>query len=185
MTDAELRGTTLVGVTLDGTTAGETWSVTGREVLTAEWLDRDRAMLAQFTPRPWKFYSQYGSRLTTEGGRSALFVHPDTRLWFKVPAGPRVLRVSCAVQAAAYAGAAGDRSDGVEFFVEHERADGTRERLGSLMLDPARRPADAGYHELTVKVDYPEITNLVLSTGPGAAQSYTRDWALFGPLTIE
>jgi hypothetical protein len=36
-----------------------------------------------------------------------------------------------------------------------------------------------------VKVDYPGITNLVLSTGPGAAQSYTRDWALLGPLTIE
>lgn len=185
MVDAVRRGTVLVGVELDGTTVGETWSVTGREVLTADWLDRDRAMLAQFTPRPWKFYSQYGARVTTEGGRSALFAHPDTRLWFKVPAGPRVLRVSCAVQAAAYAGAVADRTDGVEFFVEHERADGTRERLGSLWLDPARRPADAGYHELTVKVDFPGSVNLILSTGPGVAGSYTRDWALLGPLTIE
>jgi hypothetical protein len=185
MTDAIRRGTTLAGVMLDVTTASETWSVVGQEVRTADWLERDREMLALCEPKPWKFYSQFGSRLTTEDGAPALFAHPDTRLWFKVPAGPRVLRVTCGVQAAAYAGAAGDRTDGVEFFVDRERADGTRERLGSLWLNPAGHPEDAGYHQLDVPMNFADESNIVLSTGPGAKQSYTRDWALIGAVRLE
>lgn len=184
MTGAVRRGTTLVGVALDASTAAETWSLTGREVLTADWLASDRSLLALCAPRPWKFYSQFGSYLTTEAGMPGLFAHPDTRLWFKVPAGPHVLRAECAVQAAAYAGKAEDRTDGVEFFVDRERADGTRERLGALWLDPAHHPDDAGFHALEVKVDFAGETNLILSTGPGPARSYTRDWALLGPVRI-
>ena len=185
MTDAVRRGTSLVGIALDSTTAAETWSLTGRETLAAGWLDTDRTMLALFQPKPWKLYSQYGARTTIEAGRPVFFAHPDTRLWFRVPAGPHVLRVNCAVQAAAYAGAAGDRTDGVEFLVQWERADGTRERLASLWLDPAHQAADAGFHLLELKVDYPVATNLVFSTGPGAAKNYTRDWAVIGSLTID
>jgi hypothetical protein len=185
MADAVRRGTTLVGITLDVTAAAETWSVVGQEVRTADWLQRDRDMLALCEPMPWKFYSQFGSRLTKESGMLALFAHPDTRLWFKVPAGPRVLRVTCGVQAAAYAGAPGDRTDGVEFFLDRERADGTRERLGSLWLDPAGHPADAGYHQLEVAMNFADESNIVLSTGPGRRRSYTRDWALIGPVRME
>ncbi len=185
MADAVRRGTTLVGVALDGTAAAETWSLVGQEVRTADLLERDRDMLTLCEPMPWKFYSQFGSRLTTESGMPALFAHPDTRLWFKVPPGPRVLRVTCAVQAGAYAGEPGARTDGVEFFVDRERADGTRDRLGSLWLDPAGRPADAGYHQLEVAMNFPDETNIVLSTGPGARGNYTRDWALIGPVRLE
>ncbi len=185
MTDAVRRGTTLVGVALDASTGSETWSLTGREVLTADLLAADRVMLAQCHPLPWKLYAQFGARTDAEAGRPALFAHPDTRLWFKVPAGPQVLSAECGVKAAAWAGAAGDRTDGVEFFVDRELADGTRERLGSLLLDPARRPADGGLHLLKVAVNFPTETTLVLATGPGPAQNYTRDWAVIGRVTIE
>lgn len=185
MIDAVRRGTTLVGVTLDATTTGETWSLIGREVLTADWLATDRNMLALCSPRPWKFYSQYGARLTTEAGQTALFAHPDTHLWFRVPAGSRMVRAVCGVQAAAYSGNVGDRTDGVEFFLDREGADGVRERLGTLWLDPAHHPTDAGFHTLTVRVDFASETNLVLSTGPGAAGNYTRDWALIGLVRID
>jgi hypothetical protein len=185
MTGAIRRETKLSGVKLDDTTAGEVWSLLDHETLLTDMLERDRAMFAGCAPRPWKFYSQYGSYATEEAGRAALFAHPTTRLWFKLPAGRHTMRVECAVQAVAYAGPVRDRTDGVEFIVERERADGTRERLGSLLLDPAHATADTGWHVLEVKVDQAAEGNLVLSTGPGPAGSYARDWAVIGAVKIE
>ena len=185
MLDAVRRGTTLVGVKLDASALADHWSLIGQEVLTASCLLRDQKMFALCVPQPWKFYSQYGAYLAQESNTPGLFAHPDTRLWFKVPPGPHVLRVSCAVQAGAYAGLAADRTDGVEFFVDYETAAGGRERLGSLWLDPARHVADRGWHWLAVKINFPEAVNLIISTGPGAAQNYTRDWALLGAVRID
>ena len=185
MTGAVRRATRQSGVKLDPTTQGEVWSMVDHETPLTELLERDQGMFALCQPRPWKFYSQYGMHATTEAGRPALFAHPATRLWFKVPAGRRVMRVECAVEAAAYAGPVQDRTDGVEFIVERERPDGTRERLGSRLLDPAHVTADAGWHVLEVKGDFAGEGSLVLSTGPGPAGSFARDWALIGAVKIE
>jgi len=172
-------------VRLDESMQGEKWPPADREVLTEDLMENGRDMFAECTPLPWKFYAQFGTYRTREDERAALFAHPVTRLWFKVPAGRHRMRVECAIEAAAYAGPVQDRTDGVEFLVERERADGTRERLGSLYLDPARVAADAGWHVLEVTGDFSATDNLVLSTGPGPAGSFARDWAVIGAVKIE
>ena len=185
MTDAIRRATKLVGVNLDMSTRGMAGSLVDHETRLSDLLERDQAMFARCHPWPEKFYTQHGSYMTIEAGRAALFVHPTTRMWFKAPVGRRVMRIECAVQAGAYAGPTQDRTDGVEFLVERERADGTREKLVSLILDPARVTTDAGWHVLEVKGDMAEGDSLVLSTGPGAAGSFARDWAVLGEVKIE
>jgi hypothetical protein len=185
MTGAIRRAAKPLAVKLDDSTREEVWSLVDREMRRADLLESDQVMFSGCSPRPWKFYSKYGSYATTEAGRVALFAHPITRLWFKVPAGRHVLRATCALQATAYAGPAGGWTDGVEFLVEKERADGTRERLGALFLDPAHKPADVGWHDLEVVADFAEEADLVLSTGPGPAGNFARDWAVIGAVKID
>lgn len=185
MTDAIRREQKLAGVILDASTQPEVWPLANREIRLSDLLERDQVMFAGCVPRPEKFYSQHGSYLTMEAGRPALFAHPTTRLWFRVPAGRHVMRVECVLQSTAYEGPVPDRTDGVEFVVERERADGTRERLGARLLDPAHAPADAGWNELEVAFDFPEETMVVLSTGPGPAGSYARDWGMIGAVKID
>ncbi|MCF7689141.1 MAG: hypothetical protein K9N01_12670 [Cephaloticoccus sp.] len=95
-----------------------------------------------------------------------------------------MLQAVCGVAVAAYQGDAGARTDGVEFAVDRVLVDGSYERLGSLWLDPAGRPVDAGFHVLEARMDFDHETNLVLSSGPGPAQSYSHDWAMFRSVKI-
>ncbi len=158
---------------------------TGRRVRTADRFRRERAMFATFSPEPESFYSQYGARPAEEGGRSGLFAHPLTQLWFEVAPGRRTVEAGCLVQAAAYGGPVGDRTDGVEFILETEQPDGTRTRLASLLLQPAQRAADAGWHTLRWQGEVAAGSSLVLSSGPGPAGSFARDWAIIGPVKID
>lgn len=175
----------LSGVKLDMSTASLKWSLVGQEILTAEMLAKDRQLFRLCEPRPWKFYSQYGAHLVEDASLTGLFAHPDTRLWFKLPSGPHRLRVQCGMQAAAISGPVQDRSDGVEFILTKENPGSAPLLLGQLWLDPAGRPSDAGPHWLEVEVNFPEETVVVLSTGPGPAGNYTRDWAVVGTVSLK
>lgn len=184
MVDAVRRIPKLRDVELDASTAAETWSAQNQEVLTAEVLEKDQAMLALFEPRPWKFFSQFGAHLAEDGGRPVMFAHPDTRLWFRVPPGAHVLEVECGIFAGAYDPASAERSDGVEFTVEIESPDGERRRLAGVFLDPAQREEDRGFRTLRVPIEVTEPTVIVVATNPGPARNYTRDWAGFGPIRL-
>lgn len=173
-------------VQLDASATGEVWSASGSERKMGDLLVADQGMFVVCEPRPWKFFSEFGARLAEEAGRAVMFAHPDTRLWFRVPAGPQVLRVECVLMAAAYGTEVPerDRSDGVEFYVERETADGRRERLHSVYLNPIARPADAGFHTFEVPLNDNGDTSVVVGTGPGPNQSKARDWAAFSSITI-
>jgi len=169
-----------------GLAAAEAWPPVDREVLVGDMLDAERQrMFAGFSPQPWKFRFQFGGNRADETDRPGLVAHPATQLWFKVPAGRRMFRAECVVQASASEGPEEGRSDGVEFILEAEQPDGTRRRLASLLLEPGRQPADGGWHVLEWAGDVTEGTMLVLSTGPGRAGVLTRDWALLGPVKIQ
>lgn len=184
MVDAVRRLTDLRDFALDDSTAGETWSIQNQEVLIADMLEKDRALLALFEPRPWKYFSQFGAQLAEQEGRPVMFAHPDTRLWFRVPAGPHVIEVECGVLSGAYDPANPERTDGVEFIVETEAADGSRQRLAAVFLDPAGREEDRGFRTLRVPIVAERPVVVVVSSAPGPAGNYTRDWAAFGAIHI-
>lgn len=176
----------LPGVELDPSTAADDFVIVDREVRTDALLAEDQAIMSLFHPRPWKFYHQFGSAFAEEGGRKVLLVHPHTRLWFNQPRGAVVVRMECGVLAAAYAEEIppSDRSDGVEFYIEKEMADGTRRRLTSVLLEPATKPADRGIHILETRVWLGEGESIVVGNNPGPRGNLARDWAAISSIRL-
>lgn len=175
------------GVELDPATKAETFSIVNREVLATELLEGEKVKaMALFEPRPWKFFYQFGSDYVIEGGRRALFAHANSRLWFRPGAGMFHVSVEGGVLADAYAEhvPAPDRTDGVEFYIEIEKRDGTRQRLQSRLLDPAHVAADRGFHTLNAHVQLQDGESVVVGNSGGENRTLARDWAMFAGIRI-
>jgi len=176
----------LSGVRIDPVALQEPWTMVRREVWLEELLSGPREVFSLFDPLPVKFFTDFGVRRADVEGRDVMLAHAATRLWFRVPAGERVLRAEFALQPEAYAASIppGDRSDGVEFYVDRERPDGTRERLKSVFLNPREVPADAGFHTLEVSVGGAAEETIIIGTGPGPHGNGARDWSVFSRIQL-
>lgn len=187
MVDALRRaGDKLYLVFLDPETNSEDFSIVNREVRTDALLLEQQAIMKLFQPHPWKFYHQFGSAFAEEKGRKVLLAHPNTRMWFQGAKGVNIVRVEFCVLAGAYSDdvAPSDRSDGVEFYLEREGGDGTRERLSAIYLNPAKNPADRGFHVLEVPVWLGEGQSVIVGNNAGPNNSLARDWAAFASIRI-
>ncbi len=185
MVDAVRRTPAIPEVQLDPSTANENWSMMGREMRYAELLEADRLLLAVLgRDHPVKLFTEFGLSPMEHDGRSLLFAHAETRFWFAVPAGRSVVRVEFCVMPGAYEGPERDRSDGVEFVIEEEKADGARTRLKSVFLDPNRRPEDRSIHAMEVTVERTQPGLIVVSSGPGPHGNKARDWSAFASVRI-
>ncbi len=78
-----------------------------------------------------------------------------------------------------------EATDGVDFAIYEQRADGSRRQIFDRLLDPEDDPADRGIQHLTLTVDLAPGSELLFETGPGPRRSYNRDWAAWGPVTIK
>lgn len=186
MVDAVRRTSAIPEVQLDHSTANEHWSMMGREMRYAELLEADRLLLATLgADHPVKLLTEFGLSPMEHDGRPVLFAHAVTRFWFSVPAGRSVVRVEFCVMPGAYEGPERDRSDGVEFVIEEETADGSRRRLKSVFLDPNRRPEDRSIHAMEVTVERAAPGTIVVSSGPGPHGNKARDWSAFASVRIE
>lgn len=186
MVDALRRAKdTLYNVVLDPETSSDEFVIVNREVRTDALLVADQSIMSLFNPKPWKFFHQFGAAFAEEAGRKVLLIHPNTRLWFSGK-GAMVVRVECCIIAGAYADNVPpqDRTDGVEFFIEHEMGDGKRERLASLLLEPATKPGDRGFHVLEVPVWLAEGESVVVGNNPGPHGSMARDWAAYSSIKV-
>ena len=163
----------------------------GREVELTEFLHQQLpafcVRFAAMHPMPWKYYTRFGMELFKEDGHELLGAHPDTRLWYHIPAGARSVEVECYLSPAAYAEALsdGDASDGVEFLIATMQADGSFLPLATRFLDPRRRPGDRGIQILRYDGVLTQGTDVVVLTRPGPRANYTRDWAGLGRITIQ
>jgi hypothetical protein len=174
-------------ITLSPESLPDQGKLTGHEVATATLPAHLRRHFALMAPQPWKYFTSFGADLITEAGRELFTAHPDTRLWFKVPAGARTITVECLVGAGAYAAnlADGEASNGVEFSILLQQADGKIITLVSRLLDPRRQPADRGFQTLEYRGEIPEAADVLVQTGPGPHGNNSRDWAFLGAITIK
>ena len=164
----------------------EDTSIVGREISFDPLLFEDSSTFAMISPKPYKFFAQFGVRFARFFDHPALFAHPDTRLWFRVPAGRHEVTVLCTIEPAAYAAdiPSYDATDGVDFVIYRQRADGRRERVGSLFLDPRHNEADRGIRPLKQVVETEVGTDLVIATEPGPKNNAARDWAAIAGIDI-
>lgn len=187
MTDALRRHKeTLWGVVLDPSTEKEEFSIINREVRTDTLLKEQQQSLSFFTPIPWKFFYQFGYAFAEEGGREILLAHAQSRLWFHGSEGTNIVRVEFCILSGAYADDVppGDRTDGVEFFVEKESADGSRTRLASVFLDPVKNPADRGFHVLEIPARLAAGESIIVGNSSGPQGNLSRDWAAFASIKV-
>lgn len=168
-------------------TAAEPDLMFKREINPAAMLPRFRKELDCFSPTPIKYFTTYGLGKLTIDGRDYFSAHPDTRFWFKIPAGQHTFSTHAGVVSAAYAPeiAPGDRSDGVEIRLEVELPNGTRQQLFSRLINPRDNPAERGILEISHSFELAQDSVVVLSVGPGPLSSYARDWTIMGPVEIK
>jgi len=187
MVDALRRHKAMIPrVELDSSTDKEDYAITNREVRTDDLLKDQQEIMSLFSPRPWKFFHQFGSAWGQEEGRKVVLAHPLSRLWFHGSVGANTVRIEFCLLAGAYANDVppGDQTDGVEFFVEKESANGDHERLKSVFLDPAKKTEDRGFHVMELPVQLAAGESIVVGCGSGPAGNLSRDWAAFSSIKI-
>ncbi len=131
------------------------------------------------TPAPAAYRFRFG--LTPpEGGR--LMVHPDCELWLQPPANARRITWDFGILPAAYE-RDGGKTDGVEFIIAGESADGRRREIYHRLLDPAGKPDDRGPQHAVIPCTPAAGEKLVFLTRPN--QNYAFDWAWWSGIKVE
>lgn len=148
----------------------------------------ERTPFEAMTPKPVRFFSQFGP--AADGSRGVLMFggHPETRLVFALPAGEHVLRGSLQLGLDAYRNDLKDNeaTDGVEVMLSALGADGSREVLATRYFDPRHNLDDRGERRpLEFSFALEQAGEVELALLPGPAGNLTRDWIKLGPLVIE
>jgi hypothetical protein len=165
--------------------AGESDPGLKAEVEVAKLSPRRQAIFAAMSPRPVRYYTTFGIDLGTEFGRPYLVAHPDTRLWFQVPAGKRHIEAEFMLASGAYEGvSAGDATDGVEYTIYERKSDGELRKIYARTINPRDVPEDRGAQKITVDTEVSAGSDLLFAIGPGPNGNYSRDWASMGPIQI-
>jgi hypothetical protein len=161
-------------------------SLTRREVAIGELPPEQRRLFSGLSPQPVRFYTTFGMDINQEHGEWFLNAHPDTRLWFRVPAGRRQVAAEFHLVPGSYENLArGDATDGVEFAIYEIKPDGSRQQVYDRLLNPMDNLGDRGFQRIALEVEVAEGSELLFETGPGPRGNYTRDWASWGPITIK
>lgn len=164
-------------------TAGKV--VTNAEAAVGRLAPAIQALFAGMSPRPYRYFCRFGLSNASVNGRLFFNVHPDTRLWFRVPAGRHRITADFFMESGAYENLpASDASDGVSLTVWELKADGTRRELYHRNLDPRDNPADRGTQEMAVTTDIAEGSDILFVSDPGERNNFNRDWTWLGSFTV-
>ena len=158
-----------------------------REIIMSEVLKRFQNDFDQINPKPFKYYTTFGTSQLDFEGRKFYNAHPDFRFWFRVAGGRHMFSAEAALLPEAYTSkiAHGDQSDGVELRLEEEAPDGKRQLLYSRVINPRDNQADRGLQQITQSFVLTHDGVVVLTIGPGPNGSYARDWTILGRVEIK
>lgn len=180
MADALRRAAAeLHGVEVDPADRAVEFALKDRELTTADLSEVHLRQLQELGAKPEKVYFLFGCEMADEAGRRALFAHANARLWFRGSEGRNRVQVDFCVFAGAYAAEVSehDRTDGVEFYLDRQKTDGTRERIVSRYLNPAKVEADRGFHSFDQVIELRAGERIIIGNDGGPAGNLTRDWA--------
>lgn len=161
----------------------------GRWVRFADLYPWERIPFLGMSPRPVRFFSQFGPAADGSSGRLLYGAHPVTRLVFALPAGHHVLTSTLEMKIDAYRSdlADADATDGVEVTLRIGADPASPgPLLGRRYFDPRHVQADRGEgRPLSFEFDLEEASEVELAFTPGPANNLTRDWIQLGELRIE
>lgn len=116
-------------------------------------------------------------------GEHLLQMHAPSVMEFEITSPVTSLRAGIGFLDGAYGRP--DGTEGVNFIVEWQGADGRVERLGSRFLDPKRRAEDRGRQVLEVDLGGRHDGKLRLRTAPGPSGNTSFAWSYWTALEIE
>lgn len=138
------------------------------------------AAFSMITPAPVKFDFEFGYvQWTFRSG--VLGMHANADLWVPVPKGASRITMDFGILPSAFE-REGDRTDGVEFIVAAEAADGSRRTLFRRVLDPAARASDRGVQTAQIPWDGGPEKTIVVMTRTNGGQAF--DWSFVERLEI-
>ena len=133
-------------------------------------------------PAPYQAYFTYGLAHENVDGESAIFAHPDSDLWLRPPADATQIKWEFGLLARAYERTDG-KTDGVEFTITGEQADGSSRVVFRRLLDPANRAADRGRQRENIAYRPMDGEVLHFSTRPN--QDTNFDWAYWARIEVK
>jgi hypothetical protein len=116
-------------------------------------------------------------------GRAEIFAHAPSLLAYQIPAGVAALRGGFGLRPAAYGPDNRAPSDGAEFVVSWQAADGREQVLFRRLLQPRQNPADRDIHSLDVVLP-PGPGELRLRIDAGPAGNPASDWTFWSDLVL-
>lgn len=125
-------------------------------------------------PNPDQADFQFGLDWIEHEGRAVLSVHPNADLWLVPPPGATAIHWSFGIFDGAFENPEA-ATDGVEFIVRGELANGETRVIYHRLLDPARRPGDRGAQHEVIPYQPVRGERLRFSTQPNEHSAF--DWA--------
>ena len=117
------------------------------------------------------------------GGEEAGQLHAPGQMVLAVPAGARRVKGGFGLREGAYTGVG--HTDGVDFTVSLEGADGRIVPRWKRYLDPVAAPADRGIQHFDIALPAGAKGRLLIGTGAGPADDNRWDWAYLSSVRFE
>lgn len=114
-------------------------------------------------------------------GHALIFAHAQSEMILPVPAGTGHFSGGCGLLNGAYT--APNHTDGADFSVEADMADGARRTLWQRTLEPTTEIGDRGFRSFSFDVPA-GATRLRLRIGPGRRNDPSWDWTFWGDLKL-
>jgi len=141
-----------------------------------------RTAFARVAPAPQRGRFAFGLDLVEEGRDTLISAHPDSDLWVRAPAAATAIRWSFGYFPAAYERGR-NGTDGAEFIITAETADGRRREIYRRLLDPVRQARDRGRQTEVIPYAPQPGEVLQFSTRPNKNPSY--DWVYWAEITVQ
>ena len=141
-----------------------------------------RTAFPMVSPAPFRCDFTFGVDITEAEGDSVISAHPDSDLWLRPAPGATTIHWSYGIFKGAYE-KEGDKTNGVEFIVEAETAEGGSRRIYYRLLDPAARAADRGRQHETISFQPGPGEVLHFSTRDNGSAAF--DWAYWVKLEVK
>lgn len=140
-----------------------------------------RTLFAMVSPAPCRVQATHGTPLLEFENGHVLSAHPDSDLWVPPPAGATRIACEFGLLPGAYLGES--RTNGVEFLVLGQLADGSTRELFRRVLQPADHEADRGVQ--TTAFDYQPRAGetIVFRTRDNGHPAF--DWAFWRRIEIK
>jgi len=158
----------------------------GRWHTVRELLPAQRALFAQFTPAPERFFCSFEPSIQERDGLPNFFAHPWARFVYTLPPGEHTLTTRLWLNPDALKVPSGETpGDGVRVRISRRGADGALSLLAEATLEPAAVAGTGGELPVDLRFRLEVEGEIEITIDPGARGQDMRDWvSLRGPVTL-